>query len=603
MGFRNRLLLFLIVTLIAVQSMTAVVVYGVLRDRLIDQGKQELRAATRAFKRDLDSLSARVSDMVEVLALDYPFRQAIAQRDHDTALSVLRNHGLRVGASRMILIDLDGTITADTQPQQPRQMHGVFPYQELLREAATTGRGSALASFGQTVCWTVVVPVLAPIPIAFVAACIPVDQTFLSNLTTLSPLPMSVALSVLPRGDSDALVAPHPDRLTLVHSATDDKVSTISAKGQEFLVLTTRLDTVAGSAPVDATFSYPLADALRPYRAFLAPMLAVLAGALAVAVSGTVLIAHGLTRPLEQLALTAKRIAGGDYTRPPVIPQRDEIGQLSSALTTMVEAVSQRESALTDTMHAYEIARDEAIAANTAKSKFLANMSHELRTPLNAVIGFGETMQGEIMGPLSIVYRDYSKHIVESGRHLLALVEEMFDLVKVEAGKLTLARRSTETGLLVKEAIMLLEPSAQTAGVILSLVGDAATWPKLVADPLKLKQVFLNLIGNAIKYTPKAGTVSVSCAIGTDAAVFRVADNGIGMNADEIPNVVKPFYRVSSAYNGKYQGAGLGLPLAKAIVELHGGSLDIESVPNLGTTVVVTLPQLGTGAAAATEAA
>ena len=577
MPFRNRLALFLIITLIAVQGLSAILVYGVLRDRLIDQGKQELRVATRAFKRDLDSLAGRAADAVEVLALDYPFRQAIAQRDHETALSVLRNHGLRVDASRMIVIDLDGTISVDTAAGALRS-HETFPLQGLLHEAAKSGRAAALAALGQTICWTVVVPVRAPIPVAFIAACIPIDRTVLSNLTTLSPLPMSVVLS------REASI---PAR-TLAY---EDQVETVTSGGKENLTLTTVLSTAEGSPPITATFTYPLNEALRPYRAIILPMLLVLAGALATALTGTVLIAHGLTRPLEALAQTAKRIEAGDYTAPPQVIRRDEVGQLASSLSTMVEAVRQREAALTATLRALEAARDEAIEANSAKSKFLANMSHELRTPLNAVIGFGEVMQREFLGPLgSAPYHDYARHIVDSGRHLLALVEEMFDLVKVEAGRLTLSCQATQTGLVIAEAAKLLEPAAEDAGVRLAIHGEAESWPAVNADPLKLKQVFINLIGNAIKFTPAAGTVSVSFHVAETALTIRILDTGIGMSASEIPLIVKPFYRVASAYNGRYQGAGLGLPLAKAIVEAHGGTLHIESAPGEGTAVFVTLP-------------
>jgi len=592
MAFRNRLALFLIVTLIAVQGLTAVLVYGVLRDRLIDQGKQELRAATRAFKRDLDSLAGRASDAVDVLALDYPFRQAIAQRDHDTALSVLRNHGLRVDASRMILVDLDGSISVDTAaPAGTAAPPEIFPLQGLLHEAARSGHASALASLGQTICWTVVVSVRAPIPIGFIAACIPIDRTVLSNLTTLSPLVMSVALSNRP-GD-------------LKHAiAVADEVKTATITGKENLTLTTVLSMVEGSPPIIATFTYPLDEALRPYRALLLPMLLVLAGALAAALIGAVLIAHGLSRPLGALAQTATRIAGGDYTAPPRMTRRDEVGQLAAALSTMVEAVSQREAALTTTLRALETARDEAVQANNAKSQFLANMSHELRTPLNAVIGFGEVMQGEHLGPLgATAYQTYTTHIVDSGRHLLALVEEMFDLVKVEAGTFTLSHQTTQSGALIGEAAKLLEPAADAAGVRLVLHGETQTWPALEADPLKLKQVFINLIGNAIKFTPARGTVSISCNTTDTALTIRVVDTGIGMSAEEIPLIVKPFYRIASAYNGRYQGAGLGLPLAKAIVEGHGGSLRIESAPGEGTSVFVTLPLRAAGSGKASEAA
>jgi two-component system cell cycle sensor histidine kinase PleC len=222
---------------------------------------------------------------------------------------------------------------------------------------------------------------------------------------------------------------------------------------------------------------------------------------------------------------------------------------------------------------------------------FLANMSHELRTPLNAIIGFGEMMHREIMGPIGVpAYKEYAHHIHESGMHLLSLVEEMLDLAKVEAGKLQIAHVPTQPGILLDESLMMLRLTAETAKVEIVVSGDPSTWPVLDGDPVKLKQVFVNLIGNAVKFTPPGGRVMVSGEIDADALRIRIRDNGIGMRAEDIPLVLQPFYRVNSVLDGKHQGAGLGLPFAKSVVELHGGTLDLESALGAGTTVTVILP-------------
>src|SRR5262249_51860669 len=133
--------------------------------------------------------------------------------------------------------------------------------------------------------------------------------------------------------------------------------------------------------------------------------------------------------------------------------------------------------------------------------------------------------------------------------------------------------------------------------VTLHLSSNIETWPELTGDAVKLKQVFINLIGNAVKFTPPGGKVAISCAIEGNVARVRIRDTGIGMRAEDVPLVLQPFYRITSAFNARYQGAGLGLPLAKAIVELHGGTLTIETAPNAGTSVIFTLP-LDTAASA-----
>ena len=222
---------------------------------------------------------------------------------------------------------------------------------------------------------------------------------------------------------------------------------------------------------------------------------------------------------------------------------------------------------------------------------FLANISHELRTPLNAIIGFGEMMHRQILGPIGLpAYREYAHHIHQSGMHLLSLVEEMLDLSKVEAGKLEIERVATEPGTLLAESLVMLRPTAEAAQVEMIVTGAPSAWPVLGGDPVKLKQVFVNLLGNAIKFTPAGGQVTISGEVADAFLRIRISDTGIGMRAEEIPLVVQPFYRTSSAYDAKHQGAGLGLPFAKAVVELHGGSLAIESRLSLGTTVTITLP-------------
>jgi signal transduction histidine kinase len=213
-------------------------------------------------------------------------------------------------------------------------------------------------------------------------------------------------------------------------------------------------------------------------------------------------------------------------------------------------------------------------------------------------------MHREVMGPIGTpAYKDYAQHIHESGLHLLSLVEEMLDLAKVEAGKLQIDRVQTLPGALLAESLVMLRIDAANAKVQLVVEGDPTAWPAVLGDPVKLKQVFVNLIGNAIKFTPADGRVSVWGEV--DASVLRIhiKDTGIGIRAQDIPLVVQPFYRVNSVLDGKHQGAGLGLPFAKSVVELHGGTLDIESELDSGTTVSITLPLVSRLTAAGGDAA
>jgi signal transduction histidine kinase len=302
------------------------------------------------------------------------------------------------------------------------------------------------------------------------------------------------------------------------------------------------------------------------------------------------------------LKVAAEWRNGNDDARVRVRDPGSEIGHLGAAFNTMADALATRHAAQ---KHAEEELRHlnvtlesrverrtiELANANKAKSMFLANISHELRTPLNAIIGFGEMMQYQILGPIGVpAYKEYAEHIHESGKHLLALVEEMLDLSKIEAGKLEIERIPIAPGPLLAESLVMLRPMAETAEIKIVVEGDPSGWPVFEADPVKLKQVFVNLIGNAVKFTPAGGRVTVSGEISEAWLQIRISDTGIGMRSEDIPLVIQPFYRASSAYDAKHQGAGLGLPFAKAVVELHDGTLGIESRIGSGTTVTVTLP-------------
>ena len=593
MTFRQRLALFLVVTLAAVQVLTALVAYSYLRHSLVEKEKTELAAATQVFLRQLRVLSERVGDDVEVLSLDYALRQAIAQRDYGTELSALRNHGHRVGATRMMLVGMDGAIAADTGA--PGVSGKGFAHAELLDDAAASGERTALATLGGRIYWIVVVPVRAPVPIAFIAACVPIDNALLEKLSALSDTPRSIALASFGRGGWSvaARTGNGPRRIPLPATA-HPQASRTAIDDADFLTVTAALKTASHSAPVIAVLGYPMAEAFAAYRAIVPAVLLVLAGALALAAILAALVVRNASKPLESLAATARRIAKGDYTAPKHLGAKDEIGQLSDAIIAMTGAVADREAALTSMIGALEAARNDAVKANEAKSQFLANMSHELRTPLNAIVGFGDMLHQEILGPLGVArYREYAGDIRASGQRLLELVSRMLDLAEVEAGRLAIARAEVAPDAILKQAVAAIRPSAEKAGVTLSLdtgALDTATLAPIEADADKLRQALTSILHNAVKFTPGGGEVRASAARDGHDVVIAVEDTGPGMEKSDIEVVTRPFHRLRSALDGQHQGAGLGLPFAKAIVDLHGGALTIESRPGHGTRVEIRLP-------------
>ena len=229
-------------------------------------------------------------------------------------------------------------------------------------------------------------------------------------------------------------------------------------------------------------------------------------------------------------------------------------------------------------------------AAHLAKSLYLANMSHELRTPLNAIIGFADLMRLELAGPLgSPKYAEYLGDIHETATHLLDLINDVLDLSRIEAGRLELNEAAVNVAAALACCNRLLRERARQAGVGLRF--DAAPGlPDLHCDGAKLRQILLNLVTNAVKFTPRGGRVLVTARLTGGGMELAVADTGTGIAAKDIPRVLTPFVRAASACAAQAEGSGLGLPLAKRLVELHGGRLTLDSEPGKGTRVTVVLP-------------
>ncbi|HEX7777523.1 MAG TPA: HAMP domain-containing sensor histidine kinase, partial [Parvibaculum sp.] len=221
--------------------------------------------------------------------------------------------------------------------------------------------------------------------------------------------------------------------------------------------------------------------------------------------------------------------------------------------------------------------------------EFLANMSHELRTPLNAIIGFSEMMETGMFGPLgSPKYKEYAHDIHSSGQHLLELINDILDMSKIEAGRMTLEKQPTELSNVIDESLRLVSGRAEIASV--KIVNEVGPLPKVEADKRAIKQVLLNLLSNAIKFTPAGGNIKVRGGAEGGLVTIAVEDSGIGIPAHALPKIGRPFEQVENQHSKKHKGTGLGLALSRSLVELHGGTLTIESTEGVGTRVIFTLP-------------
>jgi signal transduction histidine kinase len=253
-------------------------------------------------------------------------------------------------------------------------------------------------------------------------------------------------------------------------------------------------------------------------------------------------------------------------------------------------ALSTSNEQLREAIAELQAAKLQAEAASKAKSDLLANMSHELRTPLNAIIGFSDLMKSETLGPIgNRTYVDYAADINFSGTHLLDIINDILDVVRHESGKMELKEDFVEVEAVIDEARRLIAPQASQGEVELTWRAPASALPPLLCDRVRLRQMLLNILSNAVKFTGPGGSVEIAAEL-TDGLQLIVKDSGVGIKPEDIARIMTPFGQVDSAYARHHQGTGLGLMLTKALVECHGGRLSLISVPGVGTTVRLSFP-------------
>jgi two-component system cell cycle sensor histidine kinase PleC len=319
----------------------------------------------------------------------------------------------------------------------------------------------------------------------------------------------------------------------------------------------------------------------------LAASLPIAALAATAPVAVAMALSFAMTGALDNYILAALALAAEGYFV--LLAHR-----LHSSTFATLEARAEKDALIGELEQAKAIsdeARHRAEAANVAKSRFLAQMSHELRTPLNAILGFSEVMKSEIFGAHAVpVYKEYSGDIHNSGVHLLNLINEILDLSRIEAGRYELNEEAVSLVGIVADCHHLMKLRASSRGITIHEVFEHAM-PRLWADERAIRQVMLNLLSNSIKFTPQGGEIWLKAGwTASGGQYLSVRDSGSGIPEDEIPVVLASFGQGSNSIKSAEQGAGLGLPIAKNLIDLHGGTFTLKSKLRIGTEVIVTFP-------------
>lgn len=293
-------------------------------------------------------------------------------------------------------------------------------------------------------------------------------------------------------------------------------------------------------------------------------------------------------RYLETHTVDGGRVSIG--TEVTAIRTREQQLQVNQdALEKTINVLRKSQVRIVELAENYEQEKIRAEEANQSKSEFLANMSHELRTPLNAINGFSDIMKKELFGPLGDTrYKEYVNDILFSGQHLLSLINDILDMSKIEAGKMTLNTEPVVMSDVIAQVIRIVRGRADENR--LKLIYDGSLTPEIDADPRAVKQVLLNLTTNAIKFTPEGGMVRIAVESKSAGLIVHVSDTGIGISEQDIARLAQPFEQIDSQHSRKHEGTGLGLALSKSLIELHGGNFKISSVVGEGTTVTFTMP-------------
>jgi signal transduction histidine kinase len=297
------------------------------------------------------------------------------------------------------------------------------------------------------------------------------------------------------------------------------------------------------------------------------------AGSLALALTLVLLLSLSVVAPLRRTQTRLAAIAGGDFSGHLEVANRDEIGALAADVNRMNDELG----------HLYQALE----TASRHKSDFLATMSHELRTPLNAIIGFSEVLREQMFGELNERQLAYVNDVLEAGRHLLSLINDVLDLAKIEAGKMELELSEVALPELLRSAVSMHAERADRGGIALALHTEPDEI-RITADERRVRQIVFNLLSNAIKFTPSGGRVDISALADNGQVEIAVADTGPGIAAHDLETIFEEFEQTNEGKQA--EGTGLGLPLSRKLVELHGGHLWAESTPGHGSTFRFTLP-------------
>ena len=570
-----------------------------------------LKVGKNVLVDELQMVQTNFNSNVSTIAKDWGFRQAVGQKvDQASLINIMQNHMQRIEADIAFIVDLRGKTIASTFEVTPE--FNQMSLASAFGSRANVNTPASLVFFGNVPYFIASEPIEAPIEIGriFVGkqlspqlfermeALINLDITLIRNTDNGSRVILSTAPEL---GEGNSL-----ERFAEVtftqHNSYEGK---IEWHDQTFITKSFALDTNGQNSVTDQSvivLHYSFSEAMSIFDRFWLDIVPFFIGGVLLSLVGALAIARGITQPVKRLLNAVKFVAGGQYSRPFELVQSGELGELAKEFKTMQLAVMERENEIIQQAKALqesdrikyqaEIAnreREAAQDATKAKSQFLASMSHEIRTPLTSIIGFSEALQN-----LDITKNEHESAVLtinHCGNHLLSVINDILDVSKIEAGKIELEYISTPLFPVLNEINKLVEIHAKKKAIEFHLEYQFPLPMEFLTDPTRLKQILINLINNAIKFT-EVGTVTlrVSFSENVNTLVFSVEDTGIGMTSDQLNRLFRAFNQADSSTTRKHGGTGLGLYICRQLSELMDGEITVESKVNNGSQFKFLLP-------------
>lgn len=593
--FQSKILLFFVTLFAVVQLLTVIAVNTATKTNFLAQARTQLDRATAVFNHSFTERGSKFADAVSITASDFGFRSAIAAGDQRTIVSSLTNVAARIDADRVMLVSLDKEILADTGISSLAGR--TFAYPDMLAEAEEEGRSLRFVEMEGKIHEFVVLPVLAPIPIAWIAVASEVDQTVATELTKLFSVKLDlsfihrragatwqVVVSTLKDSDTVGL----PD-VTATGIDEVDAQATVQRDGDGYLSRLVPLPSPPGETTAVA-LHYDMAAALAPYRSLVTWLIVLSLTGLIFVILGSMFIAHGVTRPIRQLSEAARQLQRGDYSQKVPVDRDDEFGQVSTSFNQMIDAIEARQREA-------DRQRKRAELASDAKSRFIANMSHEFRTPLNAILAYSELIATEALGKLSgplKKYKEFGASIWEGGTRLCEEVTQVIEFSEIVGGDIKLCEEAINLSDCVATQTSSYQPKLDDRNITLD-VSLPDGLPKLLADKEMIVKMIGHVLSNAIKFSDEGSVCTIGGRLTEQNQIeFYIEDHGDGMDMDFLEHAFEPFVQRQDVYARDHQGTGLGLGFVKAYADIHGATISVDSKIGEGTHFAIRFPSVRT---------